>query len=151
MFRRILLNVFIFLCLFIGQLPVFAQSFEKLYGDELLAVPYHIRVQYMKRAGKPWAKATYQERERFLMEDYRRQMREEIARQKRQVSKQKIEMNKDINRQRSKQEELRKQQDKERRKMEEENYLLKKKRERDRKKFFQQNKLQEMKKKARPR
>ena len=68
MFSYLIINfllVIVFLS-FVPATPVWAQSYEQQYGEELQAVPYVMRVRYAKESGQPWSEATYDERFNYL-------------------------------------------------------------------------------------
>lgn len=97
MFSYLIINfllVIVFLS-FVPATPVWAQSYEQQYGEELQAVPYVLRVRYAKESGQPWSEATYDERLAYLDALYREEMalqmhKDQVANDKQMVEMQKF-------------------------------------------------------------
>jgi hypothetical protein len=88
--------------------PLWAQSYEEQYGEELQAVPYAIRVRYAKEAGQPWSEASYDERLAYLDALYREEMATKMHEEQVINDKQMIEMQKLTAREYSKNAEIQK-------------------------------------------
>jgi|CXWL01.1.fsa_nt_gi hypothetical protein len=68
MFFRLVINFLMVSC-FVSTFfapPLWAQSYEAQYGEELKSVPYVVRVRYAKESGQPWSEATYDQRLNYL-------------------------------------------------------------------------------------
>lgn len=96
------LFLMVFLCLVGLALPSWAQNYEQQYGKELKSVPYVIRVKFENDYGRPWSKASYEERFNFLyafeIEEYNRKIVENDEKNRKEM----IKMEKEIARQNEK-------------------------------------------------